>query len=313
MLGRMAAADMQGTATQEAARGARPAQGAGDAISAFIQELADRGFAASTRRIRRHFLNEALRHAQQDAGISVLTAGELMDTGRAAAWLADAAAGRTRTRNTMRGPEAEASPNSMRTRAVTWNAFAEYLGLPDRLDPEPPASGYRLNPADAERLVHDLSVRRPVHANAMTALRTAAMAALVADTNLGVPELAGLHVGALHLTGEEPHVDLGGESCRLDPATVHIMSRWLSARAVIVAGLEGSDPGYLWVPTKPGRSRDGRLPAKPGLMPAAVRTLHHAHRTLVSQLLGAPLRPGALRDLYEAREAEELAKQDTNA
>ena len=47
----------------------------------------------------------------------------------------------------------------------------------------------------------------------------------------------------------------------------------------------------------------------PGLMPAAVRTLHHAHRTLVSQLLGAPLRPGALRDLYEAREAEELAKQ----
>jgi hypothetical protein len=27
-----------------------------------------------------------------------------------------------------------------------------------------------------------------------------------------------------------------------------------------------------------------------------VRTLHAAHRTLVSQLLGAPLRPGALRD-----------------
>jgi hypothetical protein len=288
---------------------ANPQGPAQDAISAFIQDLADRGLAASTRRVRRHFLNEAFRHAQQEAGTSSLTAAEMMRPERAAAWLADAAAGRTRTRNTMNGPDAEASPNSMRTRAVTWNAFAEYLGLPDRLDPEPPADGYRLSPSDTERLLHDLSVRRPVHANAMTALRTAAMAALVADTNLGVPELADLRTSALHLSGKEPHVDLGGESCPLDPATVHIMSRWLSARAVIIAGLEGSDPGHLWIPTKPGRARDGRLPPKPGLMPAAVRTLHHAHRTLVSQLLGAPLRPGALRDLYEAREAEELAKQ----
>jgi integrase len=287
---------------------ANPQGPAPEAVSAFIQDLADRGFAASTRRIRRHFLNEALTHAQHDAGTHALTAAGLMRPERAAAWLADAAAGRTRTRNTMRGPDAEASPNSMRARAVTWNAFAEYLGLPDRLDPEPPADGYRLSPADTERLVHDLSVRRPIHANAMTALRTAAMAALVADTGLGVPELAGLKTDSLHLAGKDPHVDLGEESCPLDPATVHILSRWLSARAVIIAGLEGSDPGYLWIPTKPGRARDGRLPPKPGLMPAAVRTLHHAHRSLVSQLLGTPLRPGALRDLYEAREAEELAK-----
>ena len=274
-----------------------------EAVSGFVQDLADRGFAASTRRIRRHFLTEALRHAQHDAGTSALTAAEMMRPARAAAWLADAAAGRTRTRNTARGPEAEASPNSMRARAVTWNAFAEYLGLPDRLDPAPPADGYRLSVSDTERLVHDLSVRRPVHANAMTALRTAAMAALVADTNLGVPDLAGLKTGALHLSGERPHVTLGEETCPLDPATVHILSRWLSARAVLIAELEGSDPGHLWIPTKPGRARDGRLPPKPGLMPAAVRTLHHAHRTLVSQLLGAPLRPGALRDAYEAREA----------
>lgn len=289
-------------------RAANPRGPAAEAINAFVQDLADRGFAASTRRVRRHFLNEALRHAQQNAGTSALTAAEMMRPERAAAWLADAAAGRTRSRNTMRGPDAEASPNSMRTRAVTWNAFADYLGLPDRLDPEPPADGYRLSPADAERLVHDLSVRRPVHANAMTALRTAALAAVVADTGLGVPELADLKTGALHLEGKEPHVDLGEQACPLDPATVHILSRWLSARAVIIAGLEGSDPGHLWIPTKPGRTRDGRLPPKPGLMPAAVRTLHHAHRTLVSQLLGAPLRPGVLRDLYEAREAQELAK-----
>lgn len=277
-------------------------QSAETAISAFIQDLADRGAAASTRRIRRHFLNEALRHAQRDAGTTSLTVGELMTPDRAAAWLADAAAGRTRTRNTAQGPEAEASPNSMRTRAVTWNAFAEYLGLPERLDPERPAEGRKLSPSDTERLVHDLSVRRPVHANAMTALRTAALAALVAETGLGVRDLAGLKTSALHLSGDNPRAELGGEAYPLDEATVSILSRWLSARAVIIAGLEGSDPGYLWIPTKPGRPRDGSLPPKPGLMPAAVRTLHHAHRRLVSQLLGAPLRPGALRDLYEERD-----------
>jgi hypothetical protein len=184
---------------------------------------------------------------------------------------------------------------------VTWNAFAEYLGLPDRLDPERPADGYRLSPSDTERLVHDLSVRRPVNSNAMTALRTAALAALVADTSLGVADLADLKTDALHLSGGQPSVDLGERSCPLDPATSGILSRWLSARAAIVSGLEGTDPGHLWIPTKPGRARDGQLPPKPGLMPAAVRTLHHAHRTLVSQLLGAPLRPGALRDLAAAQ------------
>jgi hypothetical protein len=30
-----------------------------------------------------------------------------------------------------------------------------------------------------------------------------------------------------------------------------------------------------------------------------VRTLHHAHRVYVSQMLGTPLRPGTLRALYD--------------
>jgi hypothetical protein len=300
-----------------------PAQ---DAIGSFIQSLADRQFAASTRRIRRHFLNEYLRYAMEEAQTASMTVGKLMRTGRAQEWLAAAAAGLTRTRNTMNGPQAEASPNSMRARAVTWNAFAEYLGLPDRVDPEAPAAGHRLSPADTERLIHDLSVRRPIHSNAMTALRTAAMASLVADTDRGVPELANLKVSALHLSRDQdagqpvtetggtkghedagrreergpgarsPHAVIDGDTCPLSEATVHVLSRWLSARAVLIAELEGSDPGYLWIPTKPGRARDGKLPPKPGLTPAAVRTLHHAHRTLVSQLLGAPLRPGAIRE-----------------
>jgi len=269
----------------------RPAR---DAIDDFIRHLAGRQLATTTRRIRWHFLDEYLLHAQDAAGTGDIAASELMDPARAAAWLSDAATGKTRTRNTLRGPEAAAYTNSMRVRIDSYNAFAEFLGLPGRLDSQAPASGFYLTPADTERLLHDLTVRRPVHANAATSLRTAAVAALVADTGRGVPELARLKVSALHLVGEA-HVELADVTCPLGDATVQILTRWLAARAEIIAELEGSDPGHLWIPTKPGRPRGGRPPVKPGLTRAAVRTLHHAHRTLVSQVLGTPLRPGAFR------------------
>lgn len=262
------------------------------AVDDFITYLAERQFADSTQRIRRHFLEEYLHHVQQAAEKASITVGEFLDSARADAWLSDAASGKTRTRNTLRGPVAAANPNSMRSRIDTYNAFAEFLGRPDRIDSPPPADGYLLSPADTERLLHDLALRRPVYANAVTALRTAAVAALVTDTGHGVPELADLMVSALHLDGEA-HVRLADDSYPLGGPTVQILKRWLDARTAIIADLEGSDPGYLWIPVKPGRPRGGRPPVKPGLKPAAVRTLHAAHRTLVSQVLGAPLRPGA--------------------
>jgi hypothetical protein len=293
-----------------------------DAIDAFIKHLADRGLSATTRRIRKTYLSEYLRHAQQaaaEAGGSAdgaqdadgpasngdgaaqrpLTAGDLLDAGRAGAWLADAAAGKTRTRNTSRGPEASAYPNSMRVRIDSVNALAEFIGDPWRLERQPPARGFALTPGDTEALLHDLTVKRPIHANAMTALRTAAVASLVADTGRGVPELADLNVSALHLDVPDPYAEVDGEQVPLTSSTVHILTRWLAARASITAELEGSDPGHLWIPTKPGRARGGVPSAKPGISPAAVRTLHASHRTLVSQLLGTPLRPGALRAAAE--------------
>ena len=280
-----------------------------EAIGAFLRDLADRGFSATTRRIRGHFLREYLRHAIQaaddaaDAGPAAAarpaTAGDLMDPARAGAWLSDAAAGKTRTRGTARGREAAAYQNSMRVRADTWNAFAEFLALPGRLAAPKPADGFRLPPSEAGQLVHDLAVRRPVTANAVTALRTAAVAALVADTGRGVPELAGLTVDALRLSADPPTAQVGEESFHLGGETVQVVSRWLSARAAIIAELEGSDPGHLWIPVKPGRPRGGDPPVKPGLVPAAVRTLHHAHRVYVSQMLGTPLRPGTLRALHD--------------
>jgi len=267
-----------------------------DAIDEFLRHLAGRDLSASTRRIRKTFLNEYLRHAQQAAGAEKqLTARELLDGERATAWLADAAEGKTRTRNTLRGPDAAAYPNSMRVRADTLNAFAEFLGEEGRVDRQAPAQGYHLTPADTEKLLHELTVKRPIHANAMTALRTAAVAAVIADTGRGVPEIADLKVGALHLEGEDGSADIDGGSFPLTRTTAHILTRWLAARAAIIAELEGSDPGHLWIPTKPGRPRGGVPSAKPGINPAAVRTLHASHRSLVSQLLGTPLRPGALR------------------
>ncbi len=271
-----------------------------NAIDRFIRHLADLQFAVTTRRIRRHFLNEYLHHVEQAVDSIEVTVGELMDPVHADAWLADAAAGKTRTRNTLRGPDAVAYPNSMRVRIDSYNAFAEFLGLPDRRDTQPPVDGNVLTPAEAERLLHDLALRRPVHANAVTVLRTAAVAALVADTGRGVPELAHLKLSALHLDGEA-HVELGDGPCPLEARTIQVLTRWLNARAAIIAELEGSDPGHLWIPTKPGRPRGGQPPVKPGLTPAAVRTLHAAHRTLVSQVLGTPLRPGALRESTQER------------
>ena len=153
----------------------RPAE---KAINDFVRRLANRDFSVTTRRIRRHFLDEYLQHVQQAADTIDVSVGELMEPARTAAWLADAAAGKTRTRNTLDGPDAAAYSNSMRVRIDSYNAFAEYLGLPGRYDRQPPAAGDNLTPADTERQLHDLAVRRPIHATAATAIRTAAVAAL---------------------------------------------------------------------------------------------------------------------------------------
>jgi hypothetical protein len=265
-----------------------------EAIDEFIRHLAEQEYAASTRRIRRHFLMEYLRHAEQATDAVGISVGELMDPARADEWLSDAAAGKTRTRIPLRGRDAAAYPNSMRVRIDSYNGFADFLGRPERLDTRPPAPGYQLTPADTLLLLRELTVRRPVDSDGGTALRTAAVAALVADTERTVPELARLTVRALHLDGEAS-VELADGSCPLSEPTVQILSRWLVMRAAIISELEGSDPGHLWIPVKPGRPRGGRAPVKPGITPAAVRTLHSAHRSLVSRVLGTPLRPGAFR------------------
>ncbi|WP_309317556.1 hypothetical protein [Streptomyces salinarius] len=265
------------------------------AIGAFIQAQQDAGYAAGTVRLRGTLLAEYLDYVLREEKTASLTAEELVRPERADSWLNAAGAGETRRRNTLTGPGAAAAHDSQRARIQAYNAFTAYLGL-DMARPSP-ASGHadRLEPEQAWTLLRTLAVRRPTGANAATAIRTAAVAALVAATGHSVPQLHRLDVTDVDLERRPvPVVTINEFDHPLDKHSVEILRRWLDVRAGITKALEGSDPGYLWIPTKPGRERAGVQPPKPGLTRAAVRTLHAAHRSLVLQVVGVPLRPYAL-------------------
>ncbi|MFJ7773198.1 hypothetical protein ACIQ1J_33670 [Streptomyces sp. NPDC097107] len=265
------------------------------AIGTFIKAQQDAGYALDTARLRGTLLTEYLEHVLNEEKTAAITAEELVQPERAASWLEAAGAGATRRRNTLTGPAAAAAHDSQRARIQTYNAFASHLGL--SLTLPYPASGYgdRLEPEQTHTLLRTLAVKRPTGANAATAIRTAAVAALVAATGRTVPQLHKLNVTDVDLERRPvPVATVNDFEHLLDKHTVEILRRWLDVRASITKALEGSDPGFLWIPTKPGRERAGVQPPKPGLTRAAVRTLHAAHRNLVLQVVGVPLRPYAL-------------------
>ncbi|MFH9821422.1 hypothetical protein [Streptomyces sp. NPDC017230] len=254
------------------------------------------GYADRTVRLRGTLLTEYLEHVLNEEKATSLTAEELVQSERADSWLDAADAGETRRRNTLTGPDAAAAPDSQRARIQTYNTFVDHLGL-SGLQRSYPPSGHadRLEPEQAYKLLRTLAVRRPTGANAATAIRTAAVAALVAATGRAVPQLHQLNATDIDLERRPvPVVTIADFDHPLDKHTVEILRRRLDVRAGITKALEGSDPGYLWIPTKPGRERAGVQPPKPGLTRAAVRTLHAAHRNLVLQVVGVPLRPYAL-------------------
>ncbi|WP_370665851.1 hypothetical protein [Streptomyces sp. IBSBF 2507] len=266
------------------------------AIGAFLRAQQEGGYADETVRLRGRLLTEYLEHVLDEEKTTALTAEELVRPERADSWLGAARAGGTRRRNTLTGPDATAAHDSQRARIQTYNTFVDHLGLPELQHPYPPAGhGDRLESEQARSLLRTLAVRRPTGANAATAIRTAAVAALVAATGRTVPQLHKLNVTDIDLERRPvPVVTVDDVEHLLDKDTADILRRWLDVRAGITQALEGSDPGYLWIPTKPGRERAGVQPPKPGLTRAAVRTLHAAHRSLVLQVVGVPLRPYAL-------------------
>lgn len=266
------------------------------AIGAFMNAQQEAGYADETVRLRGTLLTEFLEHVLNEEKTASLTAEELVEPERTDSWLDAADAGETRRRNTLTGPDAAAAYDSQRARIQTYNTFVDYLGLSGLQRAYPPTGhGDRLEPEQAYNLLRTLAVRRPTGANAATAIRTAAVAALVAATGRSVPQLHELNVTDVDLERRPvPVVTVADFDHPLDKHSVEILRRWLDVRAGITKALEGSDPGFLWIPTKPGRERAGVQPPKPGLTRAAVRTLHAAHRSLVLQVIGVPLRPYAL-------------------
>ncbi|MFJ9675759.1 hypothetical protein ACIRP5_33820 [Streptomyces sp. NPDC101221] len=264
-------------------------------IGVFLQTQQDAGYAVATVRLRGRLLTEYLEHTLDEEKVASLTAEELVRPERTDSWLAAADAGETRRRNTLTGPDAAAAHDSQRARIQTYNAFVDHLALPELHRPYPTSGNAdRLEPEQVDTLLRALAVQRPTGANAATAIRTAAVAALVAATGHSVPQLHMLNVTDIDLERRPvPVVTVADSDHPLDKHTAKILRRWLAVRAGITQSLEGSDPGYLWIPTKPGRERAGVQPPKPGLTRAAVRTLHAAHRNLVLQVVGVPLRPYA--------------------
>jgi integrase len=277
----------------------QPNPGTTDALAAigtFMTAQQNAGYADETVRLRGTLLVEYLEHVLDEEEVAALTVEELVESERVDSWLAAADAGETRRRNTLLGPDAVAAYDSQRARIQTYNAFTEHFGLGHLHLPYPPSGhGDRLEPEQAYKLLRTLAVRRPTGANAATAIRTAAVAAVSAATGHTVPRLQPLNVSDVDLERRPvPVVTVADFDHPLDKHTVEIVRRWLDVRAGITNELEGTDPGFLWIPTKPGRARAGVEPPKPGLTRAAVRTLHAAHRSLVLQVVGVPLRPYAL-------------------
>lgn len=274
------------------------------AIADFLAHLHERNYAFGTRRLRGHYLTEFLEHALNTPGTPPdLSAADLMELERADAWLAAAAAGELRQRNTLRGPRADSAEASQRSRIITYNTFAAHVGTPWRLEVPPNTSGEHLDPEEAAQIIRTLGVRRPPSAYEPTWIRTAALAALVGATGRTVSELAELDVSNLHLKDRPPLVVLEDGPEELDDDTARTQRRWLRQRAAIITRLRaegrftGTDPGYLWIPTKqsgyPLRGHDEAIPL--GARRATVRALHKAHRNLVLSVLGRPVRLGELR------------------
>ena len=102
-----------------------------DAVNDFIRYLASREYSAVTQRLRRHYLEEYLRTRSRRPGRPASRSGSSW-TRRALTrgWLT-----RRRQDPDPQHParsRAAAYTNSMRVRVDTYNAFAQFLGRPDR-------------------------------------------------------------------------------------------------------------------------------------------------------------------------------------
>lgn len=265
-----------------------------EVINAFLTDLHGRvereEASPATYRQRALYITEFLEHAANASGNHSLTAGELLQPDLAEAWLADAAAGKTRQRPGDHGPTAAYA--SHRARVSTFNVLARFAGAPFLLQNGRPQNPDTLTRGEAQNLINLLANNQPPSTKIPTWHRTAALAALAADTGRSVEELAVLETSALDLTQRQAHLLLEDETLPLLPATKVLLERWLATRQELVDALDGGEVTAVWVTTYPAQR--GGITARPGAHPAAVRTLRAAHRALLKRLRGTNVRLGTL-------------------
>ncbi|MFF4010659.1 hypothetical protein [Streptomyces sp. NPDC001717] len=267
-----------------------PGRSALAAIAAFLDGLPGE----ATRRLRGTYLQEYAAHlaTARDRPAADLTLADLLDPAHAEAWLLAAARGETRRRNSLRGPAAPASANSMAARTSTLNTFSAHAGHPLALTVPKPEFAPRLSPTEAHRTLKLLTAHQPDGILAATWERTTALIALAVTTGHGLARLHPMTLDDLQLDHPLPHTRVAGAWYPLDTVSRHALARWHGTHHTLTAGhrkaLQGGDVHQLWVTTAPGRPRAGR-PAPPAGLPAARRTLEAAHRRLVTLALGTPL------------------------
>ncbi|MFJ4781259.1 hypothetical protein [Streptomyces sp. NPDC088762] len=260
------------------------------AVAAFLATVPGE----ATRALRRTYLQEYLAHlaTARRCPEADLTRADLLDPARAEAWLTDAARGLTRRRNSLRGPSAPASANSMAARTSTLNTFSAHVGHPLALTVPKPEFAPRLSPTEAHRTLKLLTAHQPDGILASTWERTTALIALAVTTGHGLGHLHPMTLDDLQLDRPLPRVRAAGAWYPLDTVSRHALTRWHTTHHSLTAGhrktLQGGDVHQLWVTTTPGRPRGSR-PAPPAGLPAARRTLEAAHRRLVTLALGTPL------------------------
>ena len=268
----------------------RPADGA---MNGFITVIWLTATSASPpgQRIHQHFLGEYLRHVREAAGTVDISVRELMDP-RAAAWLADTADGKTRTRNTLGGPDAAASPFDARAHRLVQRL--RRIPLPAQpLRPPPPAAGDYLAPAVPSASCTTLPSAGP---STPTPPRRSAPP-LRRARRRHRPERP--RTRPAHRQRPAP----GGRGARrsrrrLLPVsatpTVQILNRWLDIGAAIVAELEGRTLATCrFRPSRGG-------PGAPSACRAGSLARSHPHPPRRPpdprrQVRGSPLRPGAFR------------------
>lgn len=246
-------------------------------------------------RQRRWALRDLLAFLATRAEPGHLPGRALLDPDLLAAWVAHAAS----------DPAAPASQAGLRARASAARALDGFARTHDLLGRgDVPASAVLTlaappAPSDVDRSAARLlltvaagAAPWPVHPGVWA--RFAAHAHLAAVTGAGEGALAALTTADLFTTGSPVAADLGDRT-RLTVA------RWVTVRTALVADLQGSDPGALWLRVHPSTNpRTGKV--APAGLAITARGLRLAFTHMVVAAAGvddrvATVRPRDLRAL----------------